>query len=319
MMRPLCFAAFVLVALRCVTSFQMPSFHHLDRAERDLVFVHVPFDFGHTIESVALIDEASPGRYLEYATYIMEIGGFGDQITQPATWEQANDLKKPGGEVWGHANPDLQVKSNVTGCPMFYTPQKYWPKELAESYFGNNMTVFGTLRDPYERLVAIFRGQDPDYGGDYDEFYKSCDVNGAVKKMMQETLAGDVYRDGCVFAPQAEYFDGPHGITLPVDNRLFPQSMNTVFADHGYSDMRIREQDLFHVANCPEVWSGDLDCETRKIVRQFYARDFQLLCDHFGYCNDDENTCIKGVPDMCPASVLAAPNMSALETHCDMF
>lgn len=303
-----------MLRLRSVTTLHMPSSLKLAPDERNLVFMHVPFDFGHTIESVALLNDTW-NRFPIYASYLLSLGGFGDTLTRRATWDEVNEMRKPGGEVWGHANPDLQWRSNITGCTMFYTPQKHWPKELAESYFGNK-TTFGTLRDPYERLVAIFRGQIQDYGGNYSKFTQSCDVNGAVKQMMHETLAGNIYRDGCVFLPQAEYFDGPHGITLPVDNRIFPHSMNKVFADHGYSDMQVHKSDLFHVNKCNEVWSGDLDCETRSMVRQYYERDFELLRKHFGYCNEDENTCIKSVPQMCPERVLVANNMSALETHC---
>jgi len=276
--------------------------------------MHVPFNFGHTVESVAMIED-TPSRGLTYAMYLGSLGGPGNVLTRQATWNEVNEMRRPGGEVWGHANPDLQVMSNITNCTTFFTPQKYWPPELADSYFGNK-TVFGLLRDPFERLVAIFRGQFDNYGGDYAEFAETCDVNSAVKLMMKKTIAGDVFRDGCVFVPQAEYFDGPHGITLPVDNRLFPQSMNKVFAAYGYSDSHINVSDIYHVEYCTEVWSGDLDCETRQLVKDFYRRDFELLCEHFGYCNDDENTCIQGVPTMCPTKVLAASNMSAVVTSC---
>jgi len=250
--------------------------------------------------------------------YMASLGGFGDTLTRRATWDEVNEMRKPGGEVCvtlirtcNGGPPSLGVQCST----MLYTPQKHWPKELAESYFGSK-TTFGTLRDPYERLVAIFRVQMQDYGGNYSQFTQSCDVNGAVKQMMHETLAGNIYRDGCVFLPQAEYFDEPHRITLLVDNRIFPHSMNNVFADHGYSIMQVHESDLFHVKKCNEVWSCDLDCETRSMVRQYYARDFDVLCKHFGYCNEDENTCIKSVPQMCPERVLVANDMSALETHC---
>jgi len=193
--------------------------------------------------------------------------------------------------------------SSVTGCPMYLTPQKHWPQGLREQYFGNR-TVFGMLRDPYERMVAIFRGETgEDYGGLYPDFFPTCDVSGAVKFMMRRYLRGDKYSNGCVFIPQAEYFEGAHGITLPVDNRRFPDSMNKVYKAHGYNNTLISTPDILHVTACPDTWAADLDAEARQLVRQVYARDFELLCTHFGHCDSEESTCIRGVPDMCPKSV----------------
>ena len=31
-----------------------------------------------------------------------------------------------------------------------------------------------------------------------------------------------------------------------------------------------------------------------------YAREFELSCSKFGYCDDHEYTCIRGVESMCP-------------------
>jgi len=128
--------------------------------------------------------------------------------------------------------------------------------------------------------VAMFRGDIPGYGGNFDkELRAKCDVNGAIKLVMQETLGGaNPFREECSFLPQAEYFEGPYGIELPVDLRLFPQSMNEVFQNHGYAEMVIHDEDVFHVSGCDDVWAADLDNETRSLVRKVYARDFELLC-----------------------------------------
>jgi len=271
---------------------------------RDLVLMHVPFNFGHTVENVAMFGSSGIYSQLSMGAYLMTLGGFSEQ-TRQASWEEANMLTRPKGAVWGHLNPDLQVMNEATGCPMYYAPQKYWPKELAEKYFGNK-TVFGMLRDPYERLIAFFRGNMDGYGGVYPEYFKKCDVNGAVKQMMKDYIEGNnTFSQDCTFVPQAEYFDGPHGIALPINNRQFPASMNTAFVEHGYTDYQIHTEDILHVRGCPDVWAADLDEETRSLVRQVYARDFELLCKHFNYCDSNENTCIWQVPMMCPQKVLA--------------
>ena len=116
--------------------------------------------------------------------------------------------------------------------------RKHWPKDIAESYFSNKK-IFGLLRDPYERLVAMFRGGVSGYGGNFAEELKTCDVDSAVRKMMLQYLSGDIYAEGCTFLPQAEFFDPPFGITVPVDNRWFPDTANDVLAKHGYTNMRI--------------------------------------------------------------------------------
>jgi len=264
----------------------------------DLVLQHIPFNFGHTTEKVAAFGSGE----IAMAKYYAFEGVLSMNMPREERWAVVNRTYRPGAEVWGHSNPDLFETSKVTGCPLYFTPGKYWPKDIAQSYFGNK-TIFGMLRDPYERLVAMFRGNLGAYGGWYPEFIPTCDVNGAVRKMMTDYLAGEIYAKECCFVPQAEYFDAPFGITLAVDNRRFPTSLNEIFADHGYTDLHIETEDILHVTGCPEVWAGDLDCETKALVKQVYARDFELLRERFGYCDQEENCCIEGVPLMCPSNL----------------
>merc|ERR1712137_798846 len=98
------------------------------------------------------------------------------------------------------------------------------------------------------------------------------------------------------------FFDAPFGIDIAVDNRRFPESSNELFQEHGYP-WHIGAQDCLHVSGCDQIWAADLDCEAKALVKKVYARDFELLCEKFGYCNDDESVCITGVPQMCPDSL----------------
>lgn len=251
------------------------------RRERELTMANVPFNFGHTVAKVA----------------------------------------REKGIMWGdcgtrNSSPHTclgRQTSAVTGCDLMYTPAKYWPNDLARAHFGNR-TVFGILRDPYERLVAEFRGDGRER---YPEFWASCDANAAVKQMMRDyvrsTKAGNPYENNCKLLPQAEFFDPPFGATIPVDNRLFPQSANELFTAHGYSDVQIKTEEVEHVSGCDNVWAGDLDSETKALVRQVYGRDFELLCKHFGYCNALENTCLTRVPEMCP------PQLFSWDSNLKMF
>jgi len=269
------------------------------RASRDLVLMHIPYNFGHTLELVAFLPTAALDLTdrPEGST-----GGEGPSVLDKVVGapQIIKDLfKKPGGELWGHLNSELQAISNKTGCPMYYTPPKYWPSDLAERYFGDKQ-VFGLFRNPYERLVSIFRGNFEGYGGNYGKLHDDCDINAAVKLMMNNYLAGDQFANGCTFLPQTEYTDMPHGVTLPIDLHTFPNSMNTVLAQHGFDNFNIRTKDIQHVTSCDDLWAGDLDNETRALVKQVYKRDFEFLCNAFEYCDQDEPMCLQGVPNMCP-------------------
>jgi len=273
----------------------------------DLVLMHIPFNFGHTIELAHAIPPNLQNSLLTAHSISSGSHGFNgaagvsvDGITEDSARLLTSIIKisKPNYEPWGHWNADLFQISEVSGQPLYFTPPKYWPQDVAARYFGNK-TIFGVLRDPYERLVAEFRGNDATYGG-INEFFATCDVNSAVKEMMKEALnSTNPFVKNCAYLPQAEYFDGPYGIQLAVDNRRFPTSMNEVFEAHGYTDY-IGTESILHVDGCNDVWAGDLDAETRQMVRQVYARDFELLCKHFGYCDAEANTCLQEVPQMCP-------------------
>lgn len=264
--------------------------------DRNLILMHIPYNFGHTIEIVAALPMpirdivASPGGH-SGETGAGALDKLPDMISK---------LKRPEGELWGHMNPELSVVSNITGCPIYFTPPKYWPSDLAERYFVNKQ-VFGLFRNPYERLVSIFRGNFEGYGGSYGRLHDTCDVNAAVKQMMRTYQSGDKFANDCTFLPQTEYTDMPHGVTVPIDLHEFPKSMNDEFSQHGFNnDMFIRTKDIQHVRSCDNVWAGDLDNDTRALVKQVYKRDFEFLCEKFGYCDQDEPMCLQGVPHMCP-------------------
>jgi hypothetical protein len=289
--------------------------------------MHVPYNFGHTIEKVALfnpnVSRAQVNQFIQ--RFLHGYGGSKQHGNESVTQkEQAKKklenhiehVKKQGGEAWGHFNPDLQEISNVTGCPLFFSPQKYWPQDVARKYFGDKK-VFGLLRDPYERLVAMFRGSallamtGDDYGNMFlPQYVATCDVNNAIKHAMKKLIkSGNMFKSSCTFIPQAEYFEGEYGISLPVDNLHFPSSMNKVFRKHGY-DWKIRTEDIFHVSGCPHVWAGHLDAETKGLVREVYKKDFDLQCEHFGYCHLGKNTCLAEVPQMCPPQVCLTPGVN---------
>lgn len=273
-----------------------------------LVLAHIPYNFGHTVEINGLLGTRRPLHAVMRA-FALRGGPLREKspsFLQPprfvVDWV-LRFMSVSGAEFWGLFYPGLDQISNVTGCSMYLSPQKHWPKDLADEYFSGRK-VFGILRDPYERLVAQFRGSlGKNYGGDWGEFRKVCDVNGGIKKGLKGYIsAKDPFAFGCTFLPQAEYFDQPFGIQVPIDTREFPDSMNKVFMEHGYSHFVIDTDDLLHVTGCNEKWAADFDNETRGLIKEIYARDFKLLCEHFGYCDDDELACLPLVPEMCPAA-----------------
>lgn len=295
------FASFLLCGnsyMRALRSTNSIGFHNSTTTvdQHDLVFIHVPYNFGHTIEMTAAFGHGE--KALEnFMKYIKKMRG----VPIGQSYLEKN-------EFWGSLYPGLQNETS-TGCPLYLMPPKYWPTDLATKYFGNKLR-FGLLRDPYERLVSFFRGGATGgwkkYAGSYAEWGPTCDVNGAVKHMMEEYLAvrdTNPFIHGCTFLPQAEYFEGDFGIQIAVDNRQFPMSLNQFFYEHGQYNKHIETEDILHVEECQDVWAAALTPETKELVKQVYKKDFDLICSKFHYCNRDENTCIRSVPRMCPQNL----------------
>merc|ERR1711920_41819 len=96
------------------------------------------------------------------------------------------------------------------------------------------------------------------------------------------------------------YFDAPFGITDPIDNRRIPDSFNELMVKHDY---RFRMVNVtYHNWKCNHLTAKSLNEETKKLIRQVYAKDFDLLCSHFGYCDKEELTCMKHIDGMCGES-----------------
>jgi len=251
---------------------------------RDLVFMHVPYNAGDTVAKVAALGHVGNAQYMV---------AFG-LVKRPDTtkaWQDIRALAQPNPEFWADLNPDIQLLSSATGgqCPMFYTPQKYWPTDLASQYFGSK-TVFGIIRDPYDRLVSIFQGNEPLY----PEYFPSasnnhtCNVNGAVRRMIEDYKVAP-FAQWCRFLPQVEYFHGFYGVKHALHLNDFPYSVNDLLANHGYDNMNITDKDEVSLKNsmngpCNHMTSGDLDTETKRMVKELYMDDFNLLCDEFDYC-----------------------------------
>merc|ERR1719356_861554 len=107
-------------------------------------------------------------------------------------------------------NPEL-LEETAWGCPLYYTPQKYWPQDKLDSYFGNK-TVFGFLRSPYDRVVAVWKGFTQGgvvTGFDFTLDGKTCPgISSWVKQIFADPSAwpADLM---CQVQPQAPFFDGP--------------------------------------------------------------------------------------------------------------
>jgi len=282
------------------------------RRLRDLAMVHVPCNFGHTIERAALMSKDMDNAFVDPSF----------TETEKARQQMYINLAQgPGGEAWGMMAPDLRQVSDATGCDLYYTPQKYWPEAVAKKYFRynsyENRTVFGVLRDPFDKIVNEFRmqvlgvsslfahetrkaisereGATDRESPEYKEYYENCDVNSWVKAELGKYKEGDRFRGNCHLLPQAEYFEGTHGIDVPIDNRLIPASFNEVMRNHGYD---IRMGQTYHNYKC-ELSAYSLDAEAKELIKEVYAADFELVCKHFGYCDREELTCLRQISHMC--------------------
>jgi len=293
------------------------------RGDRDLAMVHIPVNWGHTMEVAGLRTNPFSGTSWVGKAKELQLPSkntmMSFQTKTPAKqWKFLRKAMGEGGEAWGMMNPDLRPILPSTGCDMYYSPPKYWPEKVAAAYLGNK-TVFGMLRDPYDRMANVFRNQVQGVsslykwttrldisrregnmereGPTYQKFYKTCDVNGWLKSELAKYKAGDHFRADCILMPQAEFFDMPHGVTLPIDNRRIPDSFNELMEAHGY-DIRMGSATI-HNFKCDEVTAWSFDKESVALIKEVYARDFDLICKHFGYCDRDEKTCLHQIPQMC--------------------
>jgi len=281
----------------------------------EMLFLHIPYNFGYTVGVAALYGHAVTSKWSVEDAWEHSKLLFGDKGAQEeksgAVWyhnrPQPSAVKaalqgNPQAKLWGGVAPELQEISNVTGCPMYFTPPKYWPDDLAKSYLAGKK-VFGIVRNPIERLVAMFRGGYSEYGSFPPHFRETCNVNGAIKWLMHSLMNGTVgkFASQCTFIPQVEFFEGPYGVQIAVDNLYFPESVNKLLIYNGL-DMAVIEQNvILQISGCDNVWAGDLDDETKGLVHQYFQADFDLLCQRFGYCDrGTKSTCLVQVPGMCP-------------------
>merc|ERR550539_95950 len=246
-------------------------------------------NFGNT---VALTAAVGSGSTLEYD----EVSG-----AAKAGWPTVSSMAQPNAPIWGPLNPDLQQASEL-GYPMYYTPAKYWPKALAEQYFGNK-TVFGILRDPYERVLAMFRATGGvARGWQYEDDGRNCAarLNAFVKDSLSPLVFAQMpHPPSPNLHVQADYFEGPYAIQEVLDLDTFPQSANALLQQHGYN-VNIQENDMMHVIGCDSTFTDDLDDEARTLIERYYARDFKLRCERLGHCDKKAYHCALGSPGMCP-------------------
>lgn len=281
-----------------------PAAEHLPN-HRDLAFVHIPFNLGNTLEAVATFGKGPDALKKFGMTFTFNQRPDADYFAKWAyTKTMLGDRLQTMPQMWGPVNPDLAAISSA-GCNTFVTPPKFWPSGVAQAYF-RNLTRFTIMRDPYERFVSIFRTFSAHngemFGGFFAPYAKNCDANGAINAMLDRAMINK-YDHGCAYIPQSEYFEGEYGAQVIVDGRKFPYSLNSVLRDHHYDEMIIQPEDCMHVTGCSEVWAGSLTPGTKARIRAYYAKDFEILCATFGYCNYDENTCLENVPTMCPRAL----------------
>jgi len=293
------------------------------RGVRDLAMVHVPTNWGHTIEMLGL-GKAVHQDDGDIAGTVSDSMRVLNSNILPREGEESQrsvieELKEPGGEVWAEMEPQLRRISSV-GCDMYYTPQQHWPENIAKSYFrGRN--IFGVIRDPYDKLVNEFRMQvmpfasvyagvtrqqvseredimereDSPYTG-FGGIYDRCDVNEFLRLELPK-VKQNPYRANCHFVPQVEYLKGTYAINLPVDARTLPESFNQLMGEHGYE---FRMDDTMHNMLCPGLWAGSLETDVKEMIKEIYAKDFDFLCKTWGYCSRDEMFCMKDMTYMCP-------------------
>lgn len=280
--------------------------------EAELQFIHIPCTFGHTVENAGLsATDSNKTLMLKASISASERGDI----------EEANELmqsiKGQGGVLWGMMLPELRSRSNVTNCELYYTPPKYWPDDVSVQLLKGKKP-FAMLRDPYDRLANEFRmqvlGWDSVFNGltreavaeregnleresdVYKKFYAECDVNGYLQAELRKYQDGDRYRSNCHLLPSAEYFEEVFVSVEPIDERGIPASFNDFMQENGYE---VRFDNTMHNVMCNDVSAYSLSTETKNLIKEVYAADFDLICSKLGYCDREEMTCHENIDSMC--------------------
>ncbi|CAE7835190.1 unnamed protein product [Symbiodinium sp. CCMP2592] len=296
----------------------LQRYHHLQRPsqwspfQKDLALTHVPCTFGHSVEMAGLQLPRS-----DLSDWLKVWQSF-NTTTPEEGLELMRSATAPDVPLWGMMDPVLRGFSKLTGCHLYYTPPKYLPKDVGQQYYGNK-SAFTFLRDPYDRAVNDFRAQV--FGLDsiftmscrqntslreghleresekYRNWYRTCDVNSYLRAELPKVLEGDIYRADCHFLPQADYFENPFANTTAIDNRKIPESFNALMVERGYFNITMPR--TLHNYVCNNISAYTLAEDVKMLIRKVYARDFDLICSLFGYCDREEVTCLGQIPNMC--------------------
>lgn len=187
-------------------------------------------------------------------------------------------------------DPELDQISQVTGCTMRRTPSKDWPADMAQKYFGNR-TAAGVLQDPISRLRQRFEEVG---AAQFPEAFAKNDVNEGIQQMIKEYISSyNPYEHDCSLLPQAEYFDGPYGISAVADGRRFPDSLNEILVSHGFEQHVTVNHD---VEVQRRTNATGISRETLILVGHMYENDLKLMCEKLGDCEFQFEPCVGPYP-----------------------
>lgn len=171
-------------------------------------------------------------------------------------------------------------------------PQKieevYSKKVLERAY--QKRTVFCSVRNPYDRLVSEWHNC-VEFGAPGD-CSSECDVNDMNKWITTQLTAfkeGDYYRHSCFYVPQTEYLEGPGACTEVLDFNHLEDEFKSLMEKHGYNLTLPAVSDTHRTYNrkCQgKITSKHLTDETRQLIEEVYAKDFEKLGVKFGWVEE---------------------------------
>jgi len=179
-------------------------------------------------------------------------------------------------------------------CEKYHVPPAVLEqmKDKDSAVFTEDGT-FCVTRNPYERVVSEYlymiekpwgAGMSKQYGtGLLDQPRCSAEgMNNFIQKAMRVVQEGKKYIHDCHFVPQYDFVWGPDGRrwcqhTLKSENLAV--DFNALMTENGMN-VRLKEGRTNNSTGaCPGISQDSLTAETRRIVEDVYARDFE----HFDY------------------------------------
>jgi hypothetical protein len=200
------------------------------------------------------------------------------------------DIANAQGVKWGR-NSQLSARMKMTDgneCNKWHVP----PALLPAPNPYQNAEVFCVTRHPYDRILSEYRYLlNVPWGKENPRLRAAPDctpegLNTFAARTMHMVLGGQAFLSDCHFVPQASFVWGPQGKQwcqniLRIDT--LPTSFNNLMHAKGLGVTLGAEKKNSKADTCPGLTTAAFTKETKRVMNQVYAQDFERLGYNKGF------------------------------------